>query len=353
MNARVDLFSTADGRDAVGPTVLAGLRERLAGAAALIVNGERGFARIGAQLAQHVDAEAPLVLNGGPTTRITSRILVLQDVRGDADEIDRVLTHCNAFAESYRYVYDAAAGTVTSHQSAIVHEGVLDWWTPLLATAFALQLQRADEYAVRQQEHVGGRIAAVGSPHILKFRRHQRPPRPRLATGPKAAERQANRFARREEFEDIARTVPSHGAVVMKVEDAGIWFGGRFDRSAASIHVRADASHPRSGEGLAVFLKLPVYGRFEELSRLAAWLNRREASGELIVQGIGAWSVVEDGERSFLRHALFVPKDAWAPGLAQRLAVAMMAKLGRVDLLLNGDRPPPKRAVPCKGARPL
>lgn len=336
MNARVEVFSTADGRDAVGTTILQGLRERLAGAAALIVNGQSGFARIGARLAQHVDAEAPRVLKGNLTTRITSRVLVLQDVHGDADKVEQVLARYNEFAESYRYVYDAAAGTVSSHQSAIVHAGTREWWTPLLATAFALQLQRADEYAARQQEHVGGRVAAVGSPHILKFRRHVRPAPPRLATGPKAAERQANRFLDRAAFEAIARAAPGEGAAVTEVKDAGVSLAGRFDRVSAAIHLRADGGHPRAGEGLTVFLLLPVYGRFDELARLAAWLNRREVSGELIVQGIGAWSVVEKGDRSFLRHNLFVPKDAWAPGLAQNLATAALAKLSQVDALLNG-----------------
>jgi hypothetical protein len=142
MNARVEALSVADREDAVGDLVLQGLRERLAGSASLIVNGGRGFARIGARLAQHVDVEPPRVLNGSLTTRITSTILVLQDLHGDADEIERVLTRYNEFAESYRYVYDAAAGTVTSHQSAVVHEGSWEWWTPLLATALALQLTR-------------------------------------------------------------------------------------------------------------------------------------------------------------------------------------------------------------------
>ena len=336
MNARVEAFSTADGRDAVGTTVLQELRERLAGAAALIVNGESGFARIGARLAQHVDAEAPRLLKGCVTTRITSRILVLQEVRGDADEIERLLARYNEFAGSFRYVYDAATGTVSSHQSAIVHEGTREWLTPLLATVFALQLQRADEHADRQQEQVGGRVAAVGSPHILKFRRHLRPAPPRLATGPKAAERQGNRFLDRAAFDAIARAAPGQGAVVTELKDAGVSLAGRFDRSSAVIHLRADGGHPRAGEGLTVFLLLPVYGRFDELARLAAWLNGREVSGELIVQGIGAWSVGGRGERSFLRHNLFVPKDAWAPGLAQNLATAALAKLSRVDLLLNG-----------------
>jgi hypothetical protein len=339
MNARVEALSVADREDAVGDLVLQGLRERLAGSASLIVNGGRGFARIGARLAQHVDVEPPRVLNGSLTTRITSTILVLQDLHGDADEIERVLTRYNEFAESYRYVYDAAAGTVTSHQSAVVHEGSWEWWTPLLATALALQLTRADEYAERQRQHLGGRVAAVGSPHILKFRRHQRPPKPRLATGPKAAAEQANRFANREEFEAIAAAVPERGAVVMAVGNSDIWFGAQFDRSAASIWLHADGSHPRAGEGLSVFLRLPVYGRYDELTRLAGWLNRREASGELITQGIGAWTVIENGERSYLRHNLFVPKDAWAPGLAESLAHAELSKLQRVNQLLNGAGP--------------
>ena len=65
----------------------------------------------------------------------------------------------------------------------------------------------------------------------------------------------------------------------------------------------------------------------------------REASGELITQGIGAWTVIENGERSYLRHNLFVPKDAWAPGLAESLALAELSKLQRVNQLLNGAGP--------------
>jgi hypothetical protein len=340
MNARVERFSTADDRDAVGFEALAGIRERLAGGAALIVNGERGFSRIGNRLAQHVEAEAPRLLRGFTSTRITSCILVLQDVRGDAEAVERLLTRLNHFAESYRYVYDAGSGAVSSHQGAIVHAATLEWWTPLLATAFALQFQRADEDADRLLAQLGGRIASTGSPHVVKFRRPVRP-KLGLAPGPRPAGRRGNRFADKSEFDAIAEHANEENAFSAGASAAGVAIDAPFDRATALVRLRSDLVHPRAGEGLTVFLSLPIFGRFHEVARIAAWLNRREAEGEIVVQGIGAWSVVEESDRSHLRHSLFVPKDAWAPGLAFNLAIAMLAKLGHINALLNPGVPAP------------
>jgi hypothetical protein len=338
MNARVEVFSTADGRDAVGFEVLAGIRERLAGGAALIVNRERGFARIGSRLAQQVEAAAPRIHRGVSTTRVGSRIPVLQELRGDAEAIERTLTKLNHFADCYRYVYDAAAGTVYSEQSALVHAGSLAWWTPLLATAFALQLQRADEDADRLQQHLGGHIASAGSPHIVKFRRHVRPA-PRRATGPAPAGRRGNRFANAFEFGAIADWVNRQNAFSAGTTAAGVAIDAPFDRTTALVLVQADKLHPRSGEGLAVFTLLPIFGRYEELARIAAWLNRREAAGEVLGHGLGAWSVAENDSSQILRHTFNVPKDAWASGLALQLANAALAKLGRINALLNPGVP--------------
>ncbi len=334
MNARVEVFSTADGKDAVGFEALTGIRERLAGGAALIVNRERGFARIGPRLAQQVEAAAPTIHRSVWTTRISSRIPVLQELRGEAEAIERMLTKLNHFADCYRYVYDAASGTVSSEQSAIVHAGSLAWWTALLATDFALQLQRADEDADRLQKHLGGRIASAGSPHILKFRRPLRPA-PRLATGPQPAERRGNRFANAFEFGAIADWVNRQNAFSAGATAAGVAIDAPFDRTTALVLLKSDKLHPRSGEGLTVFTLLPIFGRFEELARIAAWLNRREAAGVILGHGLGAWSVVDNDASQVLRHAFHVPKDAWASGLALNLANAALAKLERINTLFG------------------
>ncbi len=338
MNARVEAFSTPDGRDAVGSSILAGLRDRLAGAAALIVNGERGFSRIGARLAQHIEAAPPLLHRGVWTTRITSRVPVLHETEGEAEFIERGLTRCNHFADAYRYVLDPASRTVFSEQHAIVHAGSQAWWTPLLATAFTLQLQRADEDADRFAKHLKGRIASAGSPHILKFRRHVRPA-PRRAAGPPSADRRGNRFRNAFEFEAIAEYANRQNAFSAGATEKGVAIDAPFDRATALLRLKADEDHPRAGPGLTVFLILPIFGRFDEVARIAAWLNRREAAGEIFAHGIGAWTAVEDGEKSLVRHGLFVPKDAWAPGLALNLAIATLAKLGRINALLNPGVP--------------
>ena len=340
MNARVERFSTANDTDAVGFEALAGIRERLAGGAALIVNGERGFSRISSRLAQHVEAAPPRLLGGILTTRISSCIPVRQEVRGDAEEIERVLTRLNQSADCYRYVYDAASGAVNSVQCALVHAGTLAWWTPLLATAFALQHQRAEHDADLLQPRLGGRVASAGSPHIVKFRRHIRPA-PRLVSGPQPADRRGNRFANKFEFEAIAEYANRLNAFSAGATAEGVVIDAPFDGTTALVRVHSDKEHPRTGQGLTVFLLLPIFGRYDELARLAAWLNRREAAGEVLAHGLGAWAVLEDGNESLLRHHLFVPKGAWAPGLALNLASASLAKLGRINVLLNPGVPEP------------
>jgi hypothetical protein len=340
MNARVEAFSTTDGRDAVGPEALAGIRERLAGGAALIVNRESGFTRISSRLAQHVEAAAPRLVRGTPVTRISSRILVRQEVHGDVEQIERVLTRLNQSADCYRYVHDAAAATVSSVQCALVHAGTLAWWTPLLATAFALQHQRAEHDADLLEPRLGGRVASAGSPHIVKFRRPVRPAL-RRQPGPQPADRRGNRFSNKFEFDAIAEYANRLNAFSAGATAAGVAIDAPFDRTTGLVSISAELVHPRAGEGLTIFLRLPIFGRFDELSRLAAWLNRREAAGQVQAHGLGAWAVEENGERSGLRHNLFVPKDAWASGLAFNLARATLGKLGAINALLNAGVPEP------------
>jgi hypothetical protein len=340
MNARVECFSTADGTDAVGFEALAGIRERLAGGAALIVNRENGFTRISSRLAQHVEAGAPRLHRGVQTTRVSARIPVLQEVRGITQQVELLLTRLNHCTDSYRYVYDAEGGAVFSEQSAIVHAGSLAEWTPVLATAFALQFQRADEDADKLQKYVSGRVACAGSPHIVKFRKPVRPPR-RLVAGPQAADRRGNRFANKFEFDTIAEYANRLNAFSAGASATGVAIDAPFDGTTALVRLRADVDHPRGGAGLTVFTLLPIFGLVDELSRIAAWLNRREAAGEVFAHGLGAWSVEENDRSWMLRHALFVPKDAWSPGLALHLANASLAKLAQVNALLNPGVPEP------------
>jgi hypothetical protein len=219
-----------------------------------------------------------------------------------------------------------------------VHAGTLEWWTPLLATAFVLQLQRAENDADLLGPRLGGRVACAGSPHIVKFRRHVRPA-PRVAPGPRPVDRRGNRFANKFEFDAIAEYANRLNAFSAGATAAGLAIDAPFDRRTALVIVSASSDHPRNGEGLTIFLRLPIFGRFDELARLAAWLNRREAAGEILAHGIGAWTVVEEGETCLLRHNLFVPKDAWASGLAFQLVRAALEKLGAVNGLLNPGVP--------------
>ena len=70
-------------------------------------------------------------------------------------------------------------------------------------------------------------------------------------------------------------------------------------------------------------------------ARLAAWLNRKEAGGEILAQSCGAWSVKGHGERCTVARCEFLLAAVRRPGLAMDTAAAAIMRLRYVNRLMN------------------
>jgi hypothetical protein len=301
---------------------------------------DRGFTWWAYRFAHHVDAGRPVQDDGVALTRITSRVAILRDVRAADEQVEARLARQNFLADSYCYVFDPKARTIDSVQSHIVHEQVLDWRPRLLASQFLIQLIHAEEQARDLAKSLDARLAV--SNHPLRGRRW----RPDEMLG---AVREVilpgssgvNRFADQFEFDTIYEEAQKGNAASLGATGTGLCVELAFGTGTALLTLDALGPHPLIGQGLGVFIQLPIQADFEGCARLAAWLNRKEAAGELLAPGIGAWSARKHGQSYVVAHMSFIPNVLHQQGLSIDAARTAAIKIRAVNALLNPGVPEP------------
>ena len=301
---------------------------------------DRGFTWWAHRLAQQIDAGIPIDDDGIVITRITSRVPVVKNIRVATAKVHATLAGLNLFADSYRYVYDAQQRRVESVQSVILHAQTLGWRADLTASFFLVQLIHAEADARELARQLRGRIAV--SNHPIQGRR--RVPDDMLNVVrdvfqvTTAAE---NGFTNRFEFETICEQVNRINAVSLGASDTGLAIEVPFADSTALIVLQAGERCPRIGAGLGVRLHLPMRVDFGQAVHLAAWLNGREAAGELLSHGIGAWSTRASADDYIVVHSSFIPAALYRSGLAMDAATGAIHKLKQLNALMNPNVPEP------------
>jgi hypothetical protein len=302
---------------------------------------ERGFTWWAHRLEHHIDAGPPIDDDGIVITRITSRIPILCNVRAAPHVVEQVLAEWNFFSDSYCYVYDPETRCIDSVQSGIVHEQTLHWRPGLLASQFIVQLDHAEKDATTLRRTLRGRIASSAHPTLgrrkapddmLEVIRYAFLP---YGEG-------ENLFANKFEFGTIVEQTERINAASFGASETGVAIEVPFGDSTALITLTANERNPRIGQGLGVFLQLPIFTTFDECARLAAWLNRREAAGEFLSPSIGAWSVKREGDSCTVARCGFIPNALHHSGLALDAAYSAMNKLRQVNALFNPGVPVPK-----------
>lgn len=301
---------------------------------------ERGFTWWAHRFAHHIDAGRPVDGGGIALTRITSRIPVLRDVRAPDEQVEAVLARLNFLADSYCYVFDAGNRTVDSVQSHLVHEQVLDWRPRLLASQFLIQLIHAEEQARDLAKSLKARLARSSHPDrgrrwkqdaILGVIRDVILPR---SSG-------INQFADQFEFETLYEEANQSNAASLGATRTGLCIELPFGSGTALLTLDALGPHPVIGQGLGVFIWLPIAADYAGCARLAAWLNRKDAAGELLAPNIGAWTVRKHGSEFTVAHMAFIPNAFHQPGLSMNEARGAAIKIRAVNALLNPGVPAP------------
>jgi hypothetical protein len=302
---------------------------------------DRGFTWWAHRLAHHIDAGPPIDDDGIVINRITSRIPILRNVQAAPHVVEQVLAEWNFLSDSYCYVYDPESRRIDSVQSGIVHEQTLGWRPRLLASNFIIQLDHAEKDATALRRKLRGRVASSGHPthgrrkvpddmlEVIHFYF--------LTYG-----EGDNHFASKFEFETIVEQTERINAASFGASESGVCIEVPFGDSTALITLTAKERNPRIGQGLGVFLQLPIFTSFDECARLAAWLNRREAAGEFLAPCIGAWSVKKAGDSCTVARCSFISNALHLPGLALDAACGAIRKLRQVNALFNPGVPEPR-----------
>lgn len=301
---------------------------------------DRGFTWWAHRFAHHIDAGRPLDDGGVVLTRITSRIPVLREVRAPDEKVEAVLARLNSLADSYCYVFDTKNRAVDSVQSHLVHEQVLDWRPRLLASQFLIQLIHVEEQARDLAKSLKARLAT--SSHPLRSRRWKQDDMLGVVRDvilPRSSG--VNRFVDKFEFETIFEETHRANAASFGATRTGLCIELPFGTGTALLTLDALGTHPLIGQGLGVFIRLPIAADFAGCARLAAWLNRKEAAGELLAPGIGAWTVRKHGQEFAVAHMAFIPNALHQPGLSMNEARGAAIKIRAVNALLNPGVPAP------------
>lgn len=319
---------------------LTAIHARLCASGYAVARRPDGLTAQGWRLTQHVDAAPPIETPIGAAVRITSWIPVLKVVRADAIRVELALTHFNASADSNCYVYSAAARQVDSFQVALVRHGTREFWPAVIAEGLAGQIHCAEEDAERMASLLEGDVVHAESPLDGVG---ETPTKVQVGAAPALDPRDAaaNPFANRFEFDAIAEYANGRNAFSGGASETGVAIDAPFGRTTALVLLRAIQRHPRCKQGLAVSLKLPIFGTAAELAHIAAWLNHKEVAGELLTQGMGAWSVQRQGDSHVVVHSAFVPSAAHSAGLTLFLAQTTLWKLTLVNRILNEGVPEP------------
>ena len=304
------------------------------------VRRPRGFTWWAHRFAHHLDVGRPVTADGVVLTRVTSRIPVLRDVRMARDEVDAVLLEANYYCDSYCYVYDAESRRIDSVQSALVHEQTLDWRPRLLASQFVIQLIHAEEQAPRLARKVKAKLASSRHPEAGRRRK----PDDMLGVIRDVilpSGLGTNRFANKFEFDTIVEEMHRGNAASFGASDTGVAVEVPFSNGTALIMLDTLESHRLVGQGLWVIVQLPIWPTHEEGARLAAWLNRKEADGDLLTNCIGAWSVSKRGKAYALSHKAFIPNALHMAGLSIDSLRAAAISTRAINALLNPNEPEP------------
>lgn len=307
------------------------------------VRRERGFTWWAGALAQRVWAEPAFEDFGVELSRVHVQTDVLQGVRGEPEELER-LGATTGFATMSGPLL--GEGVVRSAASVFVHEGTLEMWKHLLTVAALLQVTEAHISVETMAELVGGAPAESAHPasgprlipdDMLNVIRDGFAPlgeRPSMFIGG--------------DFESAERTFGRQHTVLTTADSTGLTSELPFGSETALVQMLTDTANPRLGNGLMVLLSLPLKFEQSSRSRLALDLNRRELGELTRAPFLGSWCPHPSLDTT-LTHVSFFPNACALPGLPVTLLryTATRAKWAAATLL--GDEPArakrPKSAI--------
>ena len=278
---------------------------------------DREFAWIGHRLRQVVAAEMPYEDDGIILVRITSQLILVEEVAADFTDVERFLADANRFAIGSGYFLDRDTRQVKAFLAGRVHEGTAEWRPRQLDAFLACQAGQGESEAEFLAYWTDGKPA---------YRTHP-------TAGPRdvrdeivgfidavfgARGEEPSRYANAFEFETIAEIAERGNTATLGSSKDGICIEVPFGDGTSLITLSSNWLHPRIGAGLRVTVELPPASTAEDIGRMAGALNRAEARGEYPYQSFGGWGAIhhENPSNIYLGHSLFLPNAIHTHGAA-------------------------------------
>jgi hypothetical protein len=299
--------------------------------------GERVFAWVGHRLRQTVKASKVFEDGGAVLSRLSAETVVVEEVTAAEENVLRVLSELNKHALGSAYSYAATEATIVATAGAYVHADTFGWRTPQFAGYVIAQLAIAETEADYLADRTGGHVAA--RKHETHGMRKTADDMLNVLEDVFAAEGRArSKFENAFEFEtiaDIARGSPR--VATLGGVAKGIALETAFGEETSLAIMRTDSPHRRIGHGLAVELRLPMNVTREEADRIADYLNRMEALGDVDTLHYGAWYCDERPDyRRSIAYRMFLPNRFYLAGISQDASYCCVGRARWADRVLNG-----------------
>jgi hypothetical protein len=286
------------------------------------IRAEREFSWIAHRLQATLRASRPFVSHDILISRVTSSILLIEDVGVSRADVDSALAYMNHASVGAAYVYSPLERTVSVLAAHNVHEETLNWRPVELSAYHMLSLERAERTADELAERLRGEVARRIHPASGERLR----PDDLLST----IERDIapvgelpSRFANAEEITAVHELVRDTLDFSAGGDESGICIEVAFGESeTVLIQLTTDEPHPFLGNGLGVFTTLPLPHTLTETAALVAQLNQRQFAEGEVVPAVGAWCVRPARNGFCPAHARFVPNLLFRPGLAAACAMS-------------------------------
>lgn len=224
---------------------------------------------------------------------------------------------------------------------AYIHEGTKGWLPSYFARVAILQAVEAQFRADRLVAMLGGKADRSS------------PPASATASADRMLDvdealivsdgRQPSKWIGTGEFEQIVADWGRWDSGFGKAFEAGLGIETPFGHTSAILVLKADEPHPRLGNGLVAFLKIPCVSELQTAQALAIELNYLESSvwSKSGMQFIGNWGVDEWGVKGEPGYApvfsCFIPNQLYQRGLAETLVVDGLARAKWARELLRPD----------------
>lgn len=282
------------------------------------VRRERGFTWWSYRLAQHVEVSEPFESGGLSVCSVRIWTEMVNNVDPAVNPVE-IVRPFNMQSTLSALVWDEDAGTISECSTAIVHDGIFEWLSRVLATAAIVQNAGAHNRARGFAEMTRGVPAASAHPS-----NGQRPESDDILNVPQGIVlegQEPSRFAG-SKMEGIGQFLVQMN-FFGSADDTGLTcevpFTGvapavtlsadRGDQLQTSlVQVFTDTPHPDAGNGVLMVVRLPISPDIADALAISNALNRAEAQGGSLAHLLGAWCAdptTTDGRT--VAYCCFVP----------------------------------------------